>query len=103
MFLRICNRKRQSIRDVSLDYSEKTALEVADEVIGTTNHNVKSIQHCLRTLRFFDLELLRVRDRVNATPWPFGWAIYLFFLIPNAIPAYGMVALFSGARRLKDD
>lgn len=79
------------------DYSNSTSDELATHTIETIKHPVIIVQHCVRTLYYSDLQLLRVRD-ING--WPYGWLIYLFFLIPNAIPAFGLVTLYAGGERL---
>jgi len=79
------------------DYSRTTGDQIATQTIEEIKHPVRFIRHCSRTLRFSELQLLRVRD-ING--WPYGWLIYLFFLIPNALPAFGLVTLFAGLERL---
>lgn len=79
------------------DYSSATSDQIATETIETVKHPVRFVQHCVRTFRYSELQLLRIRD-ING--WPYGWLIYLFFLIPNALPAFGIVTLYSGGERL---
>ena len=79
------------------DYSSSTSDQLATEVITTVKHPVRIVQHCSRTLRYSELQLLRVRD-INGGLY--GWLIYLFFLVPNALPAFGLVTLYSGFERL---
>jgi len=79
------------------DYSSATSDQLASEVISTVKHPVRIVQHCSRTLRYSELQLLRVRD-INGGVY--GWLIYLFFLVPNALPAFGIVTLYSGFERL---
>jgi hypothetical protein len=69
------------------DYSQATSDQLATQTIETVKHPVKFVQHCVRTLRYSELQLLRVRD-ING--WPYGWLIYFFFLVPNALPAFGV-------------
>lgn len=79
------------------DYSQFTSDQLATQTIEAVKHPVKIVQHCARTLRYSELQLLRIRD-ING--WPYGWLMYFFFLIPNALPAFGLVTLYSGAERL---
>lgn len=79
------------------DYSTLTSDQIATQTIETVKHPVRFVQHCVRTLRFSELQLLRIRD-ING--WPYGWLIYLFFLAPNALPAFGLVTLYCGGERL---
>ena len=79
------------------DYSQATSDQLATQTIETVKHPVKFVQHCVRTLRYSEFQLLRVRD-ING--WPYGWLIYLFFLVPNALPAFGLVTLYCGGERL---
>ena len=78
------------------EYSSVTSYELAFETIDEIKHPVRIVRHCARTIRYFELQLLRVRDIAG---WPYGWIIYFFFLIPNALPAFGLVTLFSGVER----
>jgi hypothetical protein len=80
-----------------VDYSNATALSIANETIESVKHNTKFVRHFIRTVRYFELELLRIRDAMG---WPFGWAVFLFFLLPNAIPAAGAVAIYGAAKLL---
>lgn len=79
------------------DYSQATSDQLATQTIETVKHPVKFFQHCVRTLRYSEFQLLRVRD-ING--WPYGLLIYFFFLVPNALPAFGLVTLYSGSERL---
>lgn len=79
------------------DYSQKTSDQLATQTIETVKHPVRFVQHCVRTLRYSEYQLLRVRD-ING--WPYGWLIYFFFLVPNAIPAFGLVILYTGGERI---
>jgi len=79
------------------DYSQATSDQLATQTIETVKHPVRFVQHCVRTLRYSELQLLRIRD-INR--WPYGWLIYFFFLVPNALPAFGLVTLYSGGERL---
>jgi hypothetical protein len=88
----------RAVKDFSNDYSKMTASESALIVKEEVYHEVRPIRHCLRALKYFDVMQLRVRDQVNIDNWPYGWLIYFFLLIPNAIPALGIVAIFSGTR-----
>jgi hypothetical protein len=81
----------------AIDYASITGDQIATQTIEEIKHPVRFIRHCSRTLRFSELQLLRVRD-INGGPY--GWLIYLFFLIPNALPAFGLVTLFAGLERL---
>jgi hypothetical protein len=80
-----------------IDHSESTSDQLATQTIDTVKHPVRFVQHCVRTLRYSELQLLRIRD-ING--WPYGWFIYLFFLIPNALPAFGLVTLYAGGERI---
>ncbi len=85
------------------DYSSFTGDQLATEVITTVKHPVRIVQHCSRTLRYSELQLLRVRDIIRVhdiNGGLYGWLIYLFFLVPNALPAFGLVTLYSGFERL---
>lgn len=83
-------------KGIATDHSASTSNEIATETIDGVKHPVLIVRHCVRTLRYFELQMLRIRD-LNG--WPYGWLIYFFFLIPNALPAYGLVTLFSGIDR----
>lgn len=85
------------IRSLWTDHSELTPDQIATQVIGDVHHPVRIVQHCVRTLNYGELQILRVRDTVG---WPYGWLIYLFFLAPNAIPAFGLVTIYSGSERI---
>ena len=78
------------------DYSTATSGDIATQTIDGIKHPVVIVRHCVRTLRYFELQMLRIRD-LNG--WPYGWLIYFFFLIPNALPAYGLVTLYCGIHR----
>ncbi len=84
-------------KGISSDYSQATSDQIATHVIDSVKHPVKIIESCVRTLKYFDMQLLRVRD-INRRPY--GWLIYAFFLLPNALPAYGLVTLYSGVERI---
>ena len=75
------------------DYSSATSSQIAKETKETVKHPVRFVQHCVRTMRYSELQLLRTRDYNG---WPVGWLIYLFFLVPNALPAFGLVTLYCG-------
>ena len=77
----------------SLDYSEKTADQLASEVIASCKHPCDYVRHYVRTLHYCELQLLRVRDIVG---FPLGWIIYIFFLIPNILPAFAITAVYLG-------
>ncbi len=85
------------IKGFGSDYSKTTADEMATTVIKEIKHPVRVVRHCTRVMRFSELQLLRIRDILG---WPYGWCIYLFFLIPNAVPALGLVSLFAGLDRV---
>jgi len=85
------------LRSFSIDYSNATGDQIATIVIDEIKHPVKFVQHCVRTLRYSELQVLRVRD-ING--WPYGWLIYVFFLFPNALPAFGLVTLYAGCERI---
>ena len=93
----ICLAISSVAKGLQTDYSQSTSGQLATIVIDDVKHPVRFVQHCVRTLRFTELQLLRVRD-ING--WPYGWLIYLFFLVPNAIPAFGLVTLYAGGERL---
>ncbi len=80
-----------------VNYSEATSNELATYTIESIKHPVKIVQDLVRTLRYSELQLLRIRDIQG---WPYGWLLYFFFLVPNALPAFGLVTLFAGAERL---
>lgn len=84
------------VKGVATDHSASTSNEIATETIDGVKHPVLIVRYCVRTLRYFELQMLRIRD-LNG--WPYGWLIYFFFLIPNALPAYGLVTLFAGIDR----
>jgi hypothetical protein len=80
-----------------VDYSEATSNELATYTIDSIKHPVKIVQDLVRTLKYSELQLLRIRDIQG---WPYGWLLYFFFLVPNALPALGLVTLYAGAERL---
>ncbi|MEQ8835794.1 MAG: hypothetical protein RID07_03220 [Lacipirellulaceae bacterium] len=84
----------------STDYSGYSSNSIATQVIEEIKHPVEFLQHCSRTIRFSELQLLRIRDIVGL---PYGWVLYMFFLIPNALPAFGLVTLFEGVGRSLDE
>lgn len=83
------------VTSVWSDHSTASARSNADLTIKEVKHRTKLVRHCVRTKRFLDLELLRVRDIQG---WPYGWAIFFYFLIPNAVPAVGVVSLYGSAK-----
>jgi len=78
------------------NYADMTSDAIASQTISEIKHPAKLVQHCARTLRYSELQLLRIRD-INGGL--IGWMIYLFFLVPNALPAFGLVTFFSGIER----
>lgn len=85
----------------STDHSQLTADQIADKTINGLQHPVKAVQHIVRTVRYMDLQLLKARDTmVKSFGWQYGWSVYFFFLIPNALPAFGLVSMFCGVERV---
>jgi hypothetical protein len=78
---------------VSTDYSDETARSIARKTIDDVKHPVIIARHWKRTVRYYDLTLLRIRDTLG---WPAGWIVYIAFLIPNAISATGVYSLYRG-------
>jgi hypothetical protein len=78
---------------VSTDYSQETARSIARKTIDNVKHPVVVARHWTRTVQYYDLTLLRIRDTLG---WPAGWIVYIAFLIPNAIPAAGAYSVYRG-------
>jgi hypothetical protein len=83
-------------KSIFMVHSELTSDAIATRTIAEIKHPAKLVQDCARTLRYSELQLLRIRD-INSG-W-IGWVIYLFFLIPNGLPAFGLVTFFTGMER----
>jgi len=79
------------IHGIQKDYSELTADEMATQIIAEHKHPVKLIRDITRTIKYSELQLLRIRDSIGGK---YGWAIYLLFLIPHALPAVGFACFF---------
>lgn len=77
------------------DYSEETARTIASRTISEVKHPVRIARHWVRTIHYYDLTLLRIRDTLD---WPVGWCIYLALLIPSALPAAGAYSIYSGIK-----
>ncbi len=78
------------------NYSELTSNDIAARAIADVKHPVEFVRHCARIFYYTDMQLLRIRDIVG---WPYGWIIYAIFLIPNTLPAFGVVTMFLGISR----
>lgn len=79
-----------------VDYSSITSDQIATETVDSIKHPFTFVQHCARTLKYSELQLLRIRD-ING--WPYGWLIYFFFLVPNVLPAFGLVTMYAGLQQ----
>ena len=58
------------------DYSTITSDQIATKTVDSIKHPVTIVQHCARTLKYSELQLLRIRD-ING--WPWGWYILFLF------------------------
>ena len=73
---------------------ELTTTMLEQKIKQEVRHPILYVQRATRIVTYFNLEIVRVRDREDF--YPFGWIIYFFFLTPNAIPLYGVVGVFLG-------
>jgi hypothetical protein len=77
------------------DYSQETARTIAHQTIDDVKHPVRIARHWVRTIHYYDLTLLRIRDTLG---WPLGWCVYLALLIPSALPAAGSYSIYRGIK-----
>ena len=85
------------IRGVRVTFSECTSDQLVTLVISEINHPVRWIRHCVRTLRYAELQSYRIRDIIG---FPFGWIIFIYFAIPSGLTSYALTNLYLGIEKL---
>lgn len=79
------------IESRSADHSVLIAPDIADRIVEEVKHPIRPFLDSARAMMYLDLQLLRVRDLLG---WPRGWIVYLYFVIPNALPGVGATLIF---------